>query len=109
MELSPGSQCVGNPKVPEAKNYLEPETKTPRRAGAFTIDRRVSIGEASGALGIDLGVVALGVPPVDDVVDRLDVALGVKAHLAEHGVPLAGLDGLHHLLRIGRADLRHRL
>ena len=57
------------------------------------------------SLRIDLGVVALGVPLVDDVVDHLDVALGVEGELAQHGVPFAGLDGLHDLLRVGGLGL----
>src|SRR6266702_6552576 len=59
--------------------------------------------EGLGTLRIDLDVVALGVPLVDDIVDLLDVALGVELHLAEHRIPGAGLDRLHHLLRVGRA------
>src|SRR5437764_8270820 len=42
--------------------------------------------------GIDFGVVALGVPFVDHVVDLLDVALGIELQLADHGIPGAGLD-----------------
>src|ERR1700682_6493805 len=56
------------------------------------VERCESLGEVLRPLRIDLGVVALGVPFVDDIVDRLDVAFGVKTHLAEHGVPFAGLD-----------------
>src|SRR5437870_1277595 len=57
------------------------------------------------ALRAELDIIALGVPLVDDVVDRLDVALGVELQLADHGVPGAGLDGFHHLLRVGAAGL----
>src|SRR3954466_430767 len=59
---------------------------------------------ASAALA-DFGVVALGVPFVDDVVDRLDVALGVECHLAQDRVPFAGLDHVHDLLEVGGAGL----
>src|SRR5262245_57806178 len=79
------------------------QRKTPRQTGAFCLTRR---GRGLQTLRIDLGVVALGVPLVDDVVDRLDVALGVEAELAEHGVPFAGLDGFHYLLRVGGLGLR---
>src|ERR1700739_1475144 len=61
------------------------------------------------SLGIDLGVAALGVPFVDDIVDLFDVALGIELHLADHRIPRTGLDRIHDFLRIGGASLRHRL
>src|SRR4051812_15068182 len=84
------------------------KTKRPGEAGAFlSCGEGVSLTNPSGlrTLGVDLDVVTLGVPLVDDVVDHLDVALGVERELADHGIPLAALDGLHHLLRIGGAGL----
>src|SRR5262249_5974250 len=77
-------------------------TGAPERTGAPGLRYREG---GSGALRIELGVVALVVPLVDDIVDLLDVAFAVIFQLAEHGVPRAGLDRLHHLLRIGCAGL----
>src|SRR6266851_5567056 len=84
-----------------------PSTKTPRRTGAF--DAETEFVKALRALRIDLGVVALGVPFIDDIVDLLDVALGVELHLADHRIPLTGLDRIHDFLRIGGAGFRDRL
>ena len=38
-----------------------------------------------------------------------DITLGIERQSAHHGIPFAGLDGLHHFPRIGRTDLLHRL
>src|SRR5450631_2857534 len=70
---------------------------------------RGNTSRRSGTLGIDLGVVAVGIPLVDDIVDLLDVALGVEGKLAQHRIPLAGLDRAHDLLRVGGAGLLDRL
>src|SRR3979409_1950966 len=70
---------------------------------------RNRIYEALRPLRIDLGVVALGVPFVDNIVDLLDVALGIELHLANHRIPRAAFDRIHDFLRIGCAGLRHRL
>src|SRR6185503_16191385 len=75
-----------------------PNEKRPGEPGRLT-GSLVDVATRSRTLRVDLGVVALGVPLVDDVVDDLDVALGVERELAEHGIPFAGLDGFHDLLR----------
>src|SRR5450755_117417 len=96
------------------------KTKTPRRGGASGalvsnsgcqepfISRTLGV-LISRTLGVDLRVTALGVPFVDDIVELLDVALGIELQCADHGIPGAGLDGVHHLLRIGGLGLCHGL
>src|ERR1700737_2201363 len=86
-------------------SFADPK-KTPPRTGAFDLAIKF---KTSRSLWIDLGVVALGVPFIDDIVDLLDVALGIELHLADHSIPRAGLDRIHDFLRIGGAGLRHRL
>src|SRR5207302_7729136 len=82
-------------RIPAARWLAMTASSSDRAACNFT--------KTSRALRIDLGVVALGVPFVDDVVDLLDVALGIELHLADHRVPGAALDRIHDLLRIGGA------
>src|SRR6266700_2645226 len=61
------------------------------------------------ALRVELDVVAFVIPFVDDIVDLLEVALGVDFELAQHRIPCAGLDRAHDLLRIHAAGLLDRL
>ena len=63
------STCI-EADMPRSQNENAPANR-----GAACLDR---IGSALRPLRIDLGVVALGVPLVDDIVDLLDVALGVE-------------------------------
>src|SRR6266536_2551186 len=66
-------------------------------------------GKGSRRRAGELGVAAVLVPLVDDVVDDFDVALGVVGDLAEHRIPGAGLERRRDLLGVGRAGLLDRV
>ena len=83
--------------------------KGPAFGQAFAMGSSLIRTSGSRALaGRDLVVLAVLAPLVEHVVDRGDVALLVVADRAEHGVPLAGLDGLGDLLGVGGLGLRRR-
>src|ERR1700751_2000530 len=91
----------------ETPRASAPEKKRPAD-GAFQIllkGSRLRGRKPSGTLLAHLGIAALVIPLVDDKIELLDVALAVVSDLADHGVPGAGLDGVHHLLRIRGSSL----
>src|SRR5437764_15209379 len=76
--------------------------KRPGKTGAFKSRKALQVLRTPG---IDLAVIALGVPLVHDIVELLDVAFGIELHLAAHGIAGAGLERVHYFLRFGGSAL----
>src|SRR4051812_31581932 len=80
-------------------------TKARLNAGPLLLDQAVGSSNLRALAGWDLVVLAVLAPLVEHVVHGGDVTLLVVADRAQHGVPLAGLDGLGDLFGVGRLGL----